>query len=68
MGTLLVEQERFAEAIQVYRGGIARLPRDSKFWYSLGFVYQESGLYRAAQEAFEKSSLLLREASQKEPP
>ena len=48
-----MKQERFLEALNVYRKGVAHVLQNSKLWYSLGVAYEAVGLNREAGEAFE---------------
>jgi tetratricopeptide (TPR) repeat protein len=60
LGSLLMHQGRFDEALKVYHSGVARFPEDATVWYGLGTAYEELGLYGEAQNAYAKSSALMR--------
>lgn len=60
LGGLLMEQERFPDALKVYQEGLARIPQDSELWYSSGVAYEKNDMYQEAADAFEKASLLMR--------
>jgi tetratricopeptide (TPR) repeat protein len=62
LGSLLMHQSLFGEAFKVYYNGVTRFPQDSILWYGLGTAYEELGLYREAQDAYAKSSSLMRQA------
>jgi tetratricopeptide (TPR) repeat protein len=59
LGTLLVEQNRAAEAVALYEKAVKRIPQDGELWYGLGAAYEKSGMYEQASKAFEASSRAL---------
>ena len=60
LGSLLMHQSQFHEALKAYSDGVTRFPNDGYLWYGLATAYEEVGLYQEAQEAYAKSSLLMR--------
>jgi tetratricopeptide (TPR) repeat protein len=56
LGTLLIEQNRIAEALKLYEIGVKRIPHDGDLWYSLGVAYEKSGMYAQAGKAFERAT------------
>ena len=67
LGGLMMDQKRTAEAIRLYQMGVAHVPTDSDLWYSLGVAYETGGKYAEAQNAFEKSTSLMRQARESTP-
>jgi tetratricopeptide (TPR) repeat protein len=63
LGSLLMHQEQFGEALRIYYKGALRFPDDATLWYGLGTAYEELGLYKEAQDAYAKSSTLLRRSA-----
>ncbi len=64
LGSLLMHQGRFGEAMKIYYNGVARFPENSTLWYGLGTAYEELGLYKEAQLAYGNSNALAGGASE----
>jgi Tfp pilus assembly protein PilF len=67
LGTLLMEQKRFPEAVRLYQNGVSRIPQDSELWYSLGTAYESEERYKEAGDAFERAGRLLSNANRQAP-
>ncbi len=65
LGTLLIEQNRFPEAVKVYEQATARIPEDSELWRDLGNAYQKNGMHAAANKAFTRANLLMHDLNRK---
>jgi protein O-mannosyl-transferase len=64
LGSLLMYQQKFSEALNVYHEGAKRFPENATLWYGLGTAYEEMGRYKDAEEAYAKSSSLAQAASE----
>jgi tetratricopeptide (TPR) repeat protein len=64
LGSLLMHQGIFGEALKVYYNGVVLFPQNSTLWYGLGTAYEELGQYKEAEAAYSKSSSLGQESSQ----
>jgi tetratricopeptide (TPR) repeat protein len=58
LGSLLMHQQLFAEAQNVYSTGVSRFPENATLWYGLGTAFEELHRYKEAEEAYAKSSSL----------
>jgi protein O-mannosyl-transferase len=58
LGSLLMHQQLFAQALKIYYAGVSRFPENGTLWYGLGTAYEELGRYKEAQDAYAKSSAL----------
>jgi tetratricopeptide (TPR) repeat protein len=67
LGTLLLEQNRAAEAIQLYETAVKLMPLDSELLYSLGVAYEKSEMYKEAGSAFERAGRLISRPDRREP-
>lgn len=63
LGSLLMHDGNFKEALTVYRNGVGRFPRNGALWYGLGTAYEELGLYKEAEAAYDRSRSELGRAS-----
>jgi tetratricopeptide (TPR) repeat protein len=61
LGSLLMHQSMFNDAMKIYYNGVSRFPENSTLWYGLGTAYEELGLYKEAQHSYERSSQLAQE-------
>jgi Tfp pilus assembly protein PilF len=59
LGTLLMEQKRFSEAVRLYQKAVNRITQDGDIWYGLGVAYENSGMYKEAGDAFERAGRLM---------
>ena len=66
LGSLLMHQGRFGEAMKIYYSGVSKFPKNGTLWYGLGTAYEELGLYKEAQLAYGNSSALTGEAGKSE--
>lgn len=62
VGSLLMHQSMFNDAMRIYYNGVSRFPENSTLWYGLGTAYEELGLYKEAQHSYERSSQLAQES------
>jgi Tfp pilus assembly protein PilF len=67
LGTLLIDQNRFVDAVKLYEQGIAQIPEDGELWQSLGTAYQKAGRDAEANQAFAKASLLMNGVNRQAP-
>lgn len=58
LGSILMHQQKFTEALKVYQDGSKRFPDNATLWYGLGTAFEELGRYKEAEEAYAKSSNL----------
>ncbi|GEM_PF-1396129 len=58
LGSLLMYQQLFGDAMKVYYNGVSRFPDNGTLWYGLGTAYEELGLFKEAQFSYERSSRL----------
>jgi tetratricopeptide (TPR) repeat protein len=60
LGRILEKQNQTKEdAIRIYQTGIARGLQSHDLWYRLGMLYEQTGMYTKAGEAFEAASRLM---------
>jgi len=64
LGSLLMHQQLFAQALKIYYAGVTRFPQNPTLWYGLGTAYEELGRYNEAEEAYSKSAALGQAASE----
>ncbi len=62
LGSLLMHQGQFGDAMKIYYNGVSRFPENGTLWYGLGTAYEELGLYKEAQLSYERSSLIAQES------
>jgi tetratricopeptide (TPR) repeat protein len=67
LGSLLMHQALFGEAMKIYSDGVVRFAEDSDLWYGLGTAYEELGRYKDAEGAYARSGSLAREPERKAP-
>jgi tetratricopeptide (TPR) repeat protein len=64
LNTLLMEQNRVAEAIRLLETGVNRMPKDNGLWYDLGLAYQKNGNYLQASKAFDTAARVTDQSDQ----
>ncbi|HEY1267707.1 MAG TPA: tetratricopeptide repeat protein [Candidatus Binatia bacterium] len=62
LGSLLMHQGMFSDAMKIYYNGVTRFPENGTLRYGLGTAYEELGLYKEAQHSYEISSQLAQES------
>ena len=65
LGSLLMHQGMFGDAMKIYYNGVSRFPESGTLWYGLGTAYEELGLYKEAQHSYERSSQLALKSEKK---
>jgi Flp pilus assembly protein TadD len=63
----LLEQNRLADALRVYRQAVERQPMDGELWQGLGTAYAKLGMHQEARDAFANAASMTKSERQAVP-